>query len=198
MKLMTPGQVSRMPKDDCILFIEGVVVLFMIKRTGRSIRKNLSRQKNWRVRMVYESCPGHRIMKKQDNIKHWKERKNSVSYRREEFAFFKEAEKTMNLIKTFEMDMQQFLYTNWQETPRPTEEEIRNMIRKISKKDISGMEPPADVYPLLEEEDYDRESEEEKPWDLSGSIFDCLLRYADRVISGGNGRDHWRYGRWIE
>lgn len=43
------------------------------------------------------------------------------------------------------------------------------------------MEPPADVYPLLEEEDYDRESEEEKPWDLSGSIFDCLLRYADQL-----------------
>lgn len=43
------------------------------------------------------------------------------------------------------------------------------------------MEPPEDVYPLLEKEDYGRESEEEKPWDLSGNVVDCLLRYAEQL-----------------
>ena len=55
------------------------------------------------------------------------------------------------------------------------------MIQNIPKKDITKMEPPEDVYPFLEEEDYDRESEEEKPWDLSGSVVDCLLRYAEQL-----------------
>lgn len=32
---------------------------------------------------------------------------------------------------------------------------------------------------IFNEEDFDRELEEDGPWDLSGSIFDCLLRYAD-------------------
>ena len=41
------------------------------------------------------------------------------------------------------------------------------------------MEPPSDVFPIMDEEDFDRELEEDGPWDLSGSILDCLLRYAD-------------------
>lgn len=99
----------------------------------------------------------------------------------EEFVFFKEAEKTDNSIKTFEMDMQQFLYTNWKEISHSIDEEIRNMIENIPQKDITEMEPLEDVYPLLEEEDYDRESEEKKPWDMSGSVVDCLLRYAEQL-----------------
>lgn len=180
MKLMTPGQVSRMPKDDCILFIEGCRPVYDKKNWPFHTKafkqaEELSGKEGYRnpVRAIYNEKTGqYKTLEGEEKLRILSE---------EEFAFFKEAEKTDASIKTFEMDMQQFLYTNWQETPRPTEEEIRNMIQKISKKDISGMEPPADVYPLLEEEDYDRESEEEKPWDLSGSIFDCLLRYADQL-----------------
>ena len=54
------------------------------------------------------------------------------------------------------------------------------MIKDIGKNDITLMEPPPDVYPYLEEDDYDdREEEENQPWDLSGSVLDCLIRYAD-------------------
>ena len=43
------------------------------------------------------------------------------------------------------------------------------------------MEPPENMYSPLKEEDYDREIEEEKLWDLSGSVLDCLLRYEEQL-----------------
>ena len=49
--------------------------------------------------------------------------------------------------------------------------------------DTTDMKPPPDAYPLLDGEDYEQEPEEDGPWDLSGSIFDCLLRYTDLLPS---------------
>ncbi|OUQ66445.1 hypothetical protein B5E53_10440 [Eubacterium sp. An11] len=180
MKLMTPGQVSRMPKDDCILFLEGYRPIydkknwpFHTKEFQQAERAAGKQGYTNPVRVIYNEKTGqYKTLEGEEKLRILSE---------EEFAFFKEAEKTDDSIKTFEMDMQQFLYTNWKEIPHPTEEEIRNMIQNIPKKDITKMEPPEDVYPFLEEEDYDRESEEEKPWDLSGSVVDCLLRYAEQL-----------------
>lgn len=180
MKLMTPGQVSRMPKDDCILFLEGYRPIYDKKnwpfhtREFQQAERAAGKQGYTNpVRVIYNEKTGqYKTLEGEEKLRTLSE---------EEFAFFKEAEKTDDSIKTFEMDMQQFLYTNWKEIPHPTDEEIRNMIQNIPKKDITKMKPPADVYPLLEEEDYEREIEEEKPWDLSGSVVDCLLRYAEQL-----------------
>lgn len=180
MKLMTPGQVSRMPKDDCILFLEGYRPIYDKKnwpfhtREFQQAERAAGKQGYTNpVRVIYNEKTGeYKTLEGEEKLRILSE---------EEFAFFKEAEKTDDSIKTFEMDMQQFLYTNWKEIPHPTDEEIRNMIQNIPKKDITKMEPPEDVYPLLEEEDYEREIEEEKLWDLSGSVVDCLLRYAEQL-----------------
>lgn len=109
-----------------------------------------------------------------------------------EFEYFKEAEKTDRSIKTFEVDAEEFLYLNWHERPRPTEEELEAMVRDMAKKDVSSFEIPGDV--LKEKEDHlknnsgkkeksvnhKRNNTQEK-WDLSGSILDCLLRYAGQL-----------------
>lgn len=180
MKLMTPGQVSRIPKDDCILFLEGYRPIYDKKNWPFHTKEfkqaeSLAGKQGYTnpIRVIYNEKTGqYKTLEGEEKLRILSE---------EEFVFFKEAEKTDDSIKTFEMDMQQFLYTNWKEIPHPTDEEIRNMIQNIPKKDITKMEPPEDVYPLLEEEDYEREIEEEKPWDLSGSVVDCLLRYAEQL-----------------
>ena len=180
MKLMTPGQVSRMPKDDCILFLEGYRPIydkknwpFHTKEFQQAERAAGKQGYTNPVRIIYNEKTGqYKTLEGEEKLRILSE---------EEFAFFKEAEKTDNSIKTFEMDMQQFLYTNWKEISHSIDEEIRNMIENIPQKDITEMEPLEDVYPLLEEEDYDRESEEKKPWDMSGSVVDCLLRYAEQL-----------------
>lgn len=35
------------------------------------------------------------------------------------------------------------------------------------------------TFSIINEENFDRTLEEDGPWDLSGSILDCLLRYVD-------------------
>lgn len=155
------------------------IVPFMIKRTGSFISKNLNRRKEQQESRDMPILSGPSINEKTGLYKTLEGKEKFCILSEEEFAFFKEAEKTDDSIKTFEMDMQRFLYTNWKEIPYPIGEEICNMIQNILRY-ITKMQTPIDVYPLLEEEDYDREIEEEKPWDLPGSVLDCLLRYAEQ------------------
>lgn len=140
MKLMTPGQVSRMPKDDCILFLEGYRPIYD--------------KKNW---------PFH-----------------TKEFQQEERAAGKQGY-TNPVRIIYNEKTGQYKTLEGEEKLRILSEEIRNMIENIPQKDITEMEPLEDVYPLLEEEDYDRESEEKKPWDMSGSVVDCLLRYAEQL-----------------
>ena len=140
MKLMTPGQVSRMPKDDCILFMEGYRPIYD--------------KKNW---------PFH-----------------TKEFQQAERAAGKQGY-TNPVRIIYNEKTGQYKTLEGEEKLRILSEEIRNMIENIPQKDITEMEPLEDVYPLLEEEDYDRESEEKKPWDMSGSVVDCLLRYAEQL-----------------
>lgn len=140
MKLMTPGQVSRMPKDDCILFLEGYRPIYD--------------KKNW---------PFH-----------------TKEFQQAERAAGKQGY-TNPVRIIYNEKTGQYKTLEGEEKLRILSEEIRNMIENIPQKDITEMEPLEDVYPLLEEEDYDRESEEKKPWDMSGSVVDCLLRYAEQL-----------------
>ena len=69
------------------------------------------------------------------------------------------------------------------------------MVREMSKRDVSGMEPPSDVVKERErktaknaKQNGQKKSKNnvlkfstKEKWDLSGSILDCLLRYADRL-----------------
>ena len=69
------------------------------------------------------------------------------------------------------------------------------MVRKMSKRDVSAMEPPPDLVKEREQKSINNanRSEQKKSrntvlkfstkekWDLSGSILDCLLKYADQL-----------------
>lgn len=177
-KLMTPGQVARMPKNDCILFVEGWRPIYDQKNWPFATdefkkAKEIAGEQGYKnpVRVVYNEKTGqYKTLEGEEKLR---------ILTKEEFAFYKEAEKNDDSIKTFEINMRQFLYTNWNEDPRPTEEDLQEMIKDIGRKDTVSIELPPDVFPIMDEEDFDRELEEDGPWDLSGSILDCLLRYAD-------------------
>ena len=193
-KLMTPGQVREMPKTDCILFIEGLKPIYDRKALPFYTQPWLESEKlagehgyTNPVRVIYN--PKNRIYKtirSEEKIK---------ALTKREFEFFKEAEKTDTSIKNFEVDAEEFLYLNWHERPHPSDEELAAMVREMSKRDVSAMEAPPDVVKERERKSINNanRSEQKKSrntvlkfstkekWDLSGSILDCLLRYADRL-----------------
>ena len=73
-----------------------------------------------------------------------------------------------------DMDQEEFLYLNWDEQQPLSLEELQQMVKDSKKTDVSSMEEPEDV----------RKAENSQPdpvsvdWDLSGSLVECLKRYA--------------------
>ena len=80
--------------------------------------------------------------------------------------FYKEAEKTDGSIKVCEMSEEDFLYLNFDADPKPTEEELIQLFEK-SKKDTGLQERAIEM--------------EEEKWDLSGTINQCIQRYAAQL-----------------
>ena len=193
-KLMTPGQVREMPKTDCILFIEGLKPIYDKKALPFHTQPWLESEKlagehgyTNPVRVIYNpKNRTYKTIRSEEKIK---------ALTKREFEFFKEAEKTDTSIKTFEVDAEEFLYLNWHERPHPSDEELAAMVQEMSKIDVSGMEPPSDVVKERErktaknaKQNGQKKSKNnvlkfstKEKWDLSGSILDCLLRYANRL-----------------
>lgn len=193
-KLMTPGQVREMPKKDCILFLEGLKPIYDKKALPFHTKPWLESEKlageygyTNPVRVIYnQKNRTYKTIRSEEKIKPLTKR---------EFEYFKEAEKTDRSIKTFEVDAEEFLYLNWHERPRPTEEELAAMVQDMAKRDVSKLEIPSDVR--MEQERAIQQDGEERgkkknrdavlkfskteKWDLSGSILDCLLRYSNRL-----------------
>ena len=108
---------------------------------------------------------------------------------KKDIAFYKEAEKTDKSIKVCEIDEKDFLYLNFDAEPRPTEEELLQMFAN-SKKDMKksqNMEKRLEESPREEEKsnvpNFGTLEKLENPekWDLSGSVNQCILRYAARL-----------------
>ena len=193
-KLMTPGQVREMPKKDCILFLEGLKPIYDKKALPFHTQPWLESEKlageygyTNPVRVIYnQKNRTYKTIRSEEKIKPLTKR---------EFEYFKEAEKTDKSIKTFEVDADEFLYLNWHERPRPTEEELAAMVRDMAKRDVSKLEPPSDVRIEQEKSIQQNGGENGKKknrdavlkfstkekWDLSGNILDCLLRYSDQL-----------------
>ena len=74
------------------------------------------------------------------------------------------------------MDQEEFLYLNWDEQQPLSLEELQQMVKDSKKIDVSSMEEPEDVR-KAENSQSDPESID---WDLSGSLVECLKRYAGR------------------
>ena len=184
---MTPEQVGEMPNRDCILMIEGMKPVYD--------RKN--RPFNTRIWKEAEAAAGKtgythpvRVIhdKKRDVYKTIDCEEKILMIDKEEEEFYRNAAKTDQSILIFEMDEEEFLYLNWDEQKPPTIEELEALVRDSNKKDVSDMEEPEDVKKFSDETEKVKISAGgtgleagEEAWDLSGSMADCLKRYADKL-----------------
>lgn len=175
--LMTPDQVREMGKEDCILFLEHENPVYDEKnlpwKTGNKEWQEAERLKGGGyvhpVRSVYnEKTRTYKTILSDSKIQFLSPG---------DLRFYEEAAKTDGSIKVFNIDEKDFLYLNWDVTPKPTEEEVRQAFREcmVQQRDVSGMDIPEDVkqFELAE-----KEQRAPVTWDLSGTVMDCLKRYA--------------------
>lgn len=174
MKLMTPGQVSRMPKNDCILFLKGERPIYDKKNWSFDTEVFKEAQeiagKNGYKNPVYVS---YDEKNRQYTTTRFESRLNYIS--QEDYEFYEEKAKTDDSIQTFQIDEDAFLYLNFNETPQPSLRELEKMVKKIQVSENSeddenkGDEKKEDTV------------QDRKKWDLSGDIMDCFQRYSSEL-----------------
>ena len=186
--LMSPGEVKRMKRKYCIIFIEEQYPIMDRKNLPFNTpawkeSEKLAGKKGYKhpVRVVYNpKTMTYRTIKSEPEFQ---------VIDKKDIAFYKEAEKTDKSIKVCEIDEKDFLYLNFDAEPRPTEEELLQMFAN-SKKDMKksqNMEKRLEESPREEEKsnvpNFGTLEKLENPekWDLSGSVNQCILRYAARL-----------------
>ena len=170
---MTPGEVRRMSRKNCILFIEGQYPIFDKKaipfNTPRwKESEQLAGKEGYKhpVQVVYN--------KKTMTYKTLQPKADIQFLGKDELKFYKEAEKTNSQIKVFEMDEEDFLYLNWNKEKRLTEKEIMNLAQQVKQQ-------TQEMHENNSREELQGENDKEKDWNLSSSLYDCILRYADQL-----------------
>ncbi|MDO4977002.1 MAG: type IV secretory system conjugative DNA transfer family protein [Eubacteriales bacterium] len=196
MKLFTPTQVREMPRKHCIIFLEGRKPIYDVKNIPFNTPKwkeseELAGKYGYRhpVRVTYnEKTRTYKTIECREKIQILDEK---------DLEYYKEAAKTDNSIRVYEVDAQDFLFLNLHPDEKPTVEELSEMIRNMQKKDVSEMELPADVAAMKAEKAPEKDTVSQKTastsndkeeknvphdsWDLSGSIIDCMLRYGKQL-----------------
>ncbi len=187
--LMTPAEVKRMPRNHCIIFLEGQypiydkkAIPFQTKRWLEAQRMALPKGYKHPVKVIYnEETMSYRTITKKASIQFLDKK---------DVEFYKMAEKTDETIKVFEMEEKDFLYLNWRKQPPLTEEEISDIFQQAkqqAKKDgrtaeDGSQDVPEDVlaYQALQKAG-SGESGKQAVWDLSGSLAECIKRYAKEL-----------------
>lgn len=182
--LMTPGEVKRMRRKDCILFIECEAPIYDRKYLPfkTPLYKEFKQLGSYehQVKAVYnKDTMQYRTITNNDKIQ---------ILSQDDAKFYREASKDDKRIKVYEVDEKEMLYLNWHKQPEPSEDEIANLFQKeIAKtsKDKSAMDVPYDVK-LLRGDKEPAVNEmaninDKKTWNLSGSIYDCIKRYASQL-----------------
>lgn len=170
--LMTPAEVRRMSRKDCLIFIEGQYPIFDRKaipfRTKRWMEaEKLAGKNGYRhpVEVVFDKKTRSYITVQQ---------KEKIEFlTKEEKEIYRQLAKTDENLHYWEVDADAFLYMNFRR-PQPTEEEIEQIFQKAKReKDAlrqlqnTEEELPEDIRAMLQQE---------KP-DLSGSVIECIERY---------------------
>lgn len=174
MKLMTPGQISRMPKDDCILFLKGERPIYDKKNWSFSTDVFKEAEKvagqNGYKNPVYVS---YDEKNKKYITTRFESRLNYIS--KEEFTFYEEKAKEDSNIQTFQIDEEAFLYLNFNEMIHQSLRELEKMVKEtqIAEVNEEGKENETDQQVNMLQ---DREQ-----WDLSGVIIDCFRRYSSEL-----------------
>ena len=177
MKLMTPEQVREMPNRDCILMIEGMRPVY--DRKNRPFNTSIWKEAEALAGKYGYTHPVRVIHDKEKDVYKTVDCEEKIlMIDKEEEEFYRNAAKTDKTIHIFDMNEEEFLYLNWDEQKPPTMEELQTMIKDSRKRDVSAMEEPEDVKRA---EESPRETKEEEFWDLSGSLTDCLTRYAGKL-----------------
>ena len=177
MKLMTPEQVREMPNRDCILMIEGMRPVY--DRKNRPFNTSVWKEAEALAGKYGYTHPVRVIHDKEKDVYKTVDCKEKIlMIDKEEEEFYRNAAKTDKTIHIFDMNEEEFLYLNWDEQKPPTIEELQAMIRDSRKRDVSAMEEPEDVKKA---EESSEKPKEEEAWDLSGSLTDCLTRYAGKL-----------------
>ena len=127
---MTPGEVKRMKRTDCIIFLEGQYPIYDKKavpfRTSRwKESERLAGKNGYRhpVKVVYN--------KKTMTYKTIESKSDIQFLNRSELEFYREAAKSNPHIKIIEMDEDEILYLNWNQPPQLTEAEIMELAQKV-------------------------------------------------------------------
>lgn len=178
-ELMKPAEVKRMKRKECILFIEGEYPVFDTKYLPWEQNPKLVR--HIKKLGAYEH-PVHVVYNKEKMEYRTIVEKNPIQVLSKEDAdFYRQAAKDDTSIRVFDIDERDFLYLNWHQEPEPTDEEIIAMIGDLQAKG-ENEELPQDVLIMRKEEtdDVPKSGTHEK-WNLSGNIYECLKRYADRL-----------------
>lgn len=192
--LMTPAEVKRMPRTDCIIFLESrypiydkKAIPFHTKQWKES--EKLAGKDGYKhpVRVVYnEETLTYRTITSSAPIQFLD---------KEDIEFYKKAEKNDESIKVFEIDEEEFLYLNWRKQPPLSEEEITEIFQQAKTERDMGkqedQEVPEDVLLFRESEQAEQEERVHESnsnpvsekWNLSGSIYDCIKRYAAQLTT---------------
>ena len=176
-ELMTPGEVKRMKRKDCILFIEGQYPIYDKKYLPWEQNKKLYRHIKQLgpyvhpVHVVYnEEKMEYRTIEKEDPLQ---------ILSPEDVDFYRQAAKTDPKIKVYDIDEKDFLYLNWHADPEPTEDDLAKMLKDLDAKEEND-DIPEDVV-AEKTESVPKFGTPHEKWNLSGSIYDCLKRYADQL-----------------
>ena len=136
--LMTPGEVKRLDRKKCLIFMEGQYPIMDWKNLPFNTAvwkesERLAGKEGYKhpVRVVYnpKTMTYRTILNKS---------KFQVIDKKD-LEFYKEAEKTDKSIKVCEVNEEEFLYLNFDANPKPTEEELMQMLEK-ARKEMSGLE----------------------------------------------------------
>ncbi len=192
--LMTPGEIKRMDRKKCLIFMEGQYPIMDWKNLPFNTAawkesEKLAGKNGYKhpVRVVYnpETMTYRTILHK----------KEFQTLDKEDVEFYKQAEKTDKSIKVLEINEEDFLYLNFDSVPKPTEEELIEKIEKSRKEMQQSQESEKELEEQQIEEEKTQEEnvpnfgteenqpdkEESEEWDLSGTINQCIIRYASRL-----------------
>lgn len=181
---MEPAEVKRMDRKKCLIFMEGQRPIFDDKalpfdtpefKHAMKLNENGGYTHPVKVFWDEETLTYHTI----------KERKRLQILSKEEAEQYKKMAEIDKSIKVIELEEQDFLYLDFGEQPKPTEEELAADFRKLLQKELQTeeLDLPEDVAALKETEEQlnELEQRDKSDWDLSGTLLECIERYADQL-----------------
>lgn len=180
--LMTPGEVKRLDRKKCLIFMEGQYPILDWKNLPFETpewkeSERLAGKEGYKhpVRVVYNpKTMTYRTIRNKSKFQ---------VIDKKDVEFYKEAEKTDNSIKVCEVNEEEFLYLNFNVKPKPTEEELIQMLIQNRNEMGESKEKPESNNSNVPKFGTNKKNTDTKQdeWNLSGSIEQCIIRYASRL-----------------